>query len=189
MLAHYHGQQMHFSEIGKSLELSHTTVRNYLDILTDFYMVRQLQPWSGNTKKRIVKAPKVYLRDSGLLHCLLKISSFSDLLGNPLSGSSWEGFVIENIVNSLNNKWRYSYYRTSDSAEIDLILEGPNNEIWAIEIKKSSAPKLQKGFHVAATDIKATQKFVIHGSTDRFPMSDNVEAIGILDFLKLLTSF
>src|SRR5690606_18053693 len=98
MLAHYHGQQVIFTELGRSLEVSHTTARNYLDLLTDFYMVRQVQPWSGNTKKRLVKSPKIYLRDTGILHRLINISNFDSLLGHPIVGASWEGFVIENII-------------------------------------------------------------------------------------------
>jgi len=184
MLAHHHGQQLNLSGIGKSLEVSHTTIRRYLDLLTDFYMVRQLQPWSGNTKKRLVKSPKIYLRDSGLLHKFLGLSTWADLLSHPLCGASWEGFLIENILSSLSDKWRASYYRSALQTEIDLVLEGPSQAIWAVEIKRSLAPKLSAGFHAAAADIRATKKFVIYGGSDRFPMSNNTEAMGILDFLQ-----
>lgn len=186
MLAHYHGQQVVLSELGKSLEVSHTTIRTYLDILIDFYMVRQIQPWSGNTKKRLVKSPKIYLRDTGLLHNLLNISSFDSLLGNPVLGASWEGFVVENIIVSLSSKWRYSYYRTTAQTEIDLVLEGPDQQIWAIEVKRSSAPTLGSGFHTACDDIKATRKFVVYSGTDQFPMAGNTEAIGLIEFLKMM---
>lgn len=186
MLAHYHGQQIVLSEFGKSLEVSHPTVRSYLDILTDFYMVRQIQPWAGNTKKRLVKSPKIYLRDSGILHKLLNISNFEDLLGHPVLGASWEGFVIENIIVQLSGKWEYSYYRTITQTEIDLVLEGPDQQIWAIEVKRSSAPKVSKGFYLACDDIKATNKFVIYSGTERYPMSNHTEAIGLTDFLQLL---
>lgn len=186
MLAHYHGQQIVLSEFGKSLEVSHPTVKSYLDILTDFYMVRQIQPWAGNTKKRLVKSPKIYLRDSGILHKLLNISSFEDLLGHPVIGASWEGFVIENIIIQLSGKWQYSYYRTITQTEIDLVLEGPDQQIWAIEVKRSSAPKVGKGFYLACDDIKVTNKFVIYSGTERYPMSNHTEAIGLTDFLQLL---
>lgn len=186
MLAHYHGRQLVLSEMGKSLEVSHTTIKSYLDVLTDFYMVRQIQPWSGNIKKRLIKSPKIYLRDTGILHKLLNISDFDGLLGNPVVGASWEGFVVENIIVSLSNKWRYSYYRSVTQIEIDLVLEGPGNKILAIEIKKSAAPMLKKGFHTACEDIKATDKFVVYSGADRFPMSGNTEAIGLIAFLKLL---
>jgi predicted AAA+ superfamily ATPase len=183
MLAHYHGQQINFSSMAKSLEVSHTTVRTYLDILTDFYMVRQIQPWSGNTKRRLVKSPKIFIRDTGLLHHLLNISTFDDLLGHPVAGASWEGFVIENILNHLADTWKYSYYRTADHTEIDLILEGPQKQRWAIEIKRSAAPTLTKGFFSAGKDIQATHKFVVYSGTERFPMAENTEAIGVVDFL------
>ena len=186
MLAHYHGQQVIYTELAKSLEVSHPTVKSYLDILTDFYMVRQVPTWSGNTKKRLVKSPKIYLRDTGLLHKLLNISDFDSLLGNPISGASWEGFVVENIVNRLSSKWQYSYYRSVSQSEIDLVLEGPDRQIWAVEIKRSSAPVLQKGFHTAAEDIGATAKFVVYGGSERFPMAGNSEAIGLVEFLELL---
>ncbi len=186
MLAHYHGQQVVLSAIGKSLEVSHTTIRTYLDTLIDFYMVRQIQPWSGNTKKRLVKSPKIYLRDTGLLHNLLNISSFDRLLGHPVLGASWEGFVVENIVLNLSSKWQYSYYRTTTQTEIDLVLEGPDNEVWAIEVKRSVAPKVGNGFHTACADVKATQKFVVYSGTERFPMVGNTEGVGLIEFLKMV---
>ncbi|HEU4552158.1 MAG TPA: ATP-binding protein [Chitinophaga sp.] len=186
MLAHYHGQQVVLSELGKSLEVSHTTIRSYLDILTDFYMVRQVQPWAGNTRKRLIKSPKIYLRDTGLLHTLLKISDFDSLLGHPVLGASWEGFVAENIIVNLSSKWQYSYYRTTTQTEVDLVLEGPGKQVWAIEIKRSSAPTIGKGFHTACEDIGATHKFVIYAGRDRFPMSEKTEAIGLVEFLNLI---
>ncbi len=186
MLAHYHGQQAVLSEIGRSLEVSHTTIRSYLDILTDFYMVRQVQAWSGNTKKRIVRSPKIYIRDSGLLLSLLNISNLDQLMGSPVLGASWEGFVAENIISMLSDTWRYSYYRSTAQAELDLVLEGPNKEVMAIEIKRSVAPKLSKGFHSASEDIHATHKFVIYSGSERFPMGNGTEAIGLIEFLKML---
>ena len=186
MLSHYQGQQVNMSSLGKSLEVSHTTIRNYLDVLTDLYMVRQLQPWAGNTKKRLVKSPKIYIRDTGILHHLLSISEYDDLLGNPVLGHSWEGFVVENILGNLSDKWRESYYRTSEQTEIDLILEKSHKEVWGIEIKRSSAPKIKSGFHRACKEIKATKKFVVYSGKERFPMSDNTEAIGIIELLNLL---
>lgn len=183
MLAHLHGQTVNQSALGKSMELSNKTIRSYLDTLTDFYMVRQLQPWSGNSKKRLVKSPKIYIRDTGLLHSLLNISEFDDLLGHPIIGTSWEGFVIENIISNMSSKWQYSYYRTSAQAEIDLVLEGPGQQKMAIEIKRSSAPKVTKGFHLGCEDIRATQKLLIYPGNETFPISDNIEVIGLQDFL------
>jgi predicted AAA+ superfamily ATPase len=183
MLAHWHGQQVNLSSLGKSLEVDHKTIRSYLDILTDFYMVRQLQPWSGNTKKRLVKAPKVYIRDSGILHCLLNITDYETLLGHPVLGASWEGFVLESILVSLSSQWQYSYYRTAGQSEIDLVLEGPGRAIWAIEVKRSTAPTVSKGYHLACDDIGATRKLVVYSGTDTFPLANNTEVIGLNAFL------
>lgn len=186
MLSHYNGHQVSLTDLGKSLEVSHTTIRSYLDTLTDFYMVRQIQPWLGNTKKRLVKSPKIFIRDSGILHRLMNISSFDTLLGHPLSGASWEGFIIENIIISLSDKWQYSYYRTRTQVEIDLVLEGPGNQVWGIEIKRSAAPVVTRGFHRACEEIRATHKFVIYAGIERFPMSGKIEAMGLIEFLGLI---
>jgi len=187
MLSHYQGQQINLSALGKSLEVSHTTIRNYLDVLTDLYVVRQLQPWAGNTKKRLVKSPKIYIRDTGILHRLLSISEYDDLLGHPVLGYSWEGFVIENILGVLSDKWRASYYRSSEQTEIDLVLEKSHIEVWGVEIKRSSAPKISAGFHRACKEIKATKKFIVYSGKERFPVSGGTEVIGIVDFINLLT--
>ncbi|MEB2781369.1 ATP-binding protein [Algoriphagus sp. C2-6-M1] len=186
MLAHYHGQQVNLSTIAKSLEVSHTTIKTYLDILQDFFMVRQVQPWSGYTKKRLVKTPKIYLRDSGLLHNLLNTHTFDHLLGHPAVGASWEGFVVENILNSLSSLWTASYYRSSNQAEIDLVLELGSTEIWGIEIKKSSAPTISSGFHRACEDIGATKKYVVYSGADRFPMKGDIEAVGVTEFIGMI---
>ncbi len=186
MLAHYHGQQASFTDIGRALDVTHPTVKSYLDTLTDFYMVRQVQPWSGNTKKRLIKTPKIYLRDTGILHRLLNITDMDTLLGHPVAGASWEGFVAENIIRSLSDKWRYSYYRTTSQAEIDLVLEGPRGQVWAIEIKKSLAPKVAKGFYTASEDVGATRRFVVYSGSERYPLSGDAEAIGLIELLKML---
>jgi len=186
MLAHHHAQQVNLSQLGKSLGVNYKTVKNYIDTLTDFYMVRQIQPWAGTTKKRLVKAPKIYLRDTGLMHRLLNIADFETLLGHPSIGSSWEGFIVENIINHLSDKWRYSYYRTSAQAEVDLVLEGPRQEVWAIEIKRSIAPHVRKGFHLASQDVHATKRFVIYPGSERFPLAREIEALSIVQFLQLL---
>lgn len=185
MLAHNHAQQANLSRLGESLGVNYKTVKSYMDTLTDFYMIRQIQPWFGNTKKRLVKAPKIYVRDSGLMHRLLNIPDFETLLGHPCAGASWEGFVIENIINHLSNKWQYSYYRTSAQAEIDLVLEGPGNQVWAVEIKRSTAPKVKKGFHLASEDIQATKRFVIYPGMECFPLGHGIEAVGLIEFLQL----
>ncbi|WP_026950936.1 ATP-binding protein [Algoriphagus mannitolivorans] len=185
MLAHFHGQQANLSNIGKSLDVSHTTVKTYLDTLQDFFMVRQVQPWSGNIKKRLVKTPKIFIRDTGLLHGLLSIQNFDQLHGHPILGASWEGFVIENILNTMSSTWTPSYYRSSNQAEIDLILERNNQEVWAIEVKRSIAPSLSAGFHNACEDIGATKKWVIYSEKERFPIKNETEVIGLIEFLSL----
>ena len=186
MLAHNNAQQINYSKLGESLGVNYKTIKNYIDTLTDFYMLRQVQPWSGNTKKRLVKAPKIYLRDSGLTHRFLQISDFESLLGHPGVGASWEGFAIENIINQLSDKWRYSFYRTSAQAEIDLVLEGPKNQVWAIEVKRASAPKVSKGLHYGCEDIKASKKIVIYPGTESFPLVNNIEVMGLIQFIQLL---
>ena len=186
MLAHNNAQQVNFSKLGESLGFSYKTIKNYIDTLTDFYMLRQIPPWSGNTKKRLVKAPKVYLRDCGLAHRFLNITDFEDLLGHPGIGASWEAFVLENILNNISDKWRYSYYRTSAQAEVDLVLEGSKDKVWAIEVKRSSAPKVSKGFHYACDDIKATHKFVIYPGKESYPLANEIEVMGLIEFLQLL---
>jgi len=189
MLAHYHGNQINLSEFGRNLELSHTTIRNYLDLLTDFYMVRQLPPWAGNIKKRLVKTPKIYIRDTGILHSLLQLTDMDALLSHPVSGASWEGFVTENIINQLDERWEYNYYRTATQAEIDLVLHTPDNETWAIEIKRTSAPKPTRGFYEACNDVRATHKWIVNANKDRYPLPGEVEVIGLIEFLTLLKKY
>jgi len=189
MLAHYHGNQINLSEFGRNLELSHTTIRNYLDLLTDFYMVRQLPPWAGNIKKRLVKTPKIYIRDTGILHSLLQLTDMDALLSHPVSGASWEGFVTENIINQLDERWEYNYYKTATQAEIDLVLHTPDNETWAIEIKRTSAPKPTRGFYEACNDVRATHKWIVNANKDRYPLPGEVEVIGLIEFLTLLKKY
>ncbi len=186
MLAHYHANQINYSEFGRSLEVSHTSIKNYLNLLTDFYMLRQIQPWSGNIKKRLVKSPKIYFRDSGILHSLLNIPDTESLFSHPKIGASWEGFVIENIINQLNENWEYSYFRTTNQSEIDLVLTTPKNNVWAIEIKRSSAPKVTRGYHEACKDIGATHKWVVNANNDRYPLPGGTEVIGIIEFLEII---
>ena len=185
MLGHAHGTQSNQGKLATALSVSNPTIKHYLDILTDLYMVRQLQPWSGNSKKRLVKSPKVYIRDSGLLHNLVHVSDPEMLMGHPVVGHSWECFIIENIITSMSNKWRWSYYKTQAGAEIDLILESPKDEIWAVEVKRTLQPKT-KGFVLGCQNTKATKKFFVHAGDDRYPISEDVEAIGIVEFLELL---
>jgi len=186
MLAHYNGNQVNLSELSRSLEISQPTIKSYLDLLTDLFMVRQLPPWSGNIKKRLVKSPKIYIRDSGILHSLLQLPDQNALLGHPGMGGSWEGFAVENILNELDSRWAYSYYRSATQVEVDLVLQTPNQEIWAIEIKRGSIPKLSRGFYEACQDIQATKRWVVHAGKDSYPLPHGVEAVGLMEFVEKL---
>jgi predicted AAA+ superfamily ATPase len=177
MLAHGQGDQLNAARLAAGLGVSGNTVRNYLDVLTELFMVRQLQPWSGNSTKRLVRSPKVYVRDSGLLHQLASVPDLDTLLGHPLCGPSWEGFVLENVLAQMPSTWRASYYRTSAQAEIDLVLEGPRKQVLAVEIKRTLSPKLSRGFHHGFEDIAATRGVFVIPEGDRFPLAKNVEAV------------
>jgi predicted AAA+ superfamily ATPase len=186
MLAHFHGQQVNLSSIARSLGLSHTSIKNYLDLLTDFYMVRQLKPWAGNLKKRLVKSPKIYFRDTGILHKLLQISEYDVLLGHPMLGASWEGFMVEQILAVLDDRWSCSYYRTSTQVELDLVLQTPKNETWVVEIKRGTMPKLGRGFFEACQDVGAVRRFVLCNTTEHLVLARDTEQIGLLDLIGLL---
>ena len=184
MLAHNQGGVLNASQLARNLELSNVTINRYLDLMVDLLLVRRLQPWAVNVGKRLVRAPKVYVRDSGLVHSLLNITAYNDLVSHPVVGGSWEGFVIENILSCVQGRALPYYYRTSAGAEIDLILEFSGQEKWAIEIKRSSAPALSKGFHIACEDIGADRKFVVYSGSDSFSMGGDVTAISPAGFLQ-----
>lgn len=186
MLAHNQGGVINASQLARSLEISSVTVNRYLDLMADLLLVRRLQPWAANVGKRLVRAPKVYVRDSGIVHALLNIAGYNDLIAHPVAGGSWEGFVVENIMSVVHNRALPFYYRTSAGAEIDLILEFSGQEKWAIEIKRSSAPALSKGFHIACDDIKADRKLVAYSGTDKFSMGDGVTAIPLVMLMQEL---
>lgn len=186
MLAHGQGDQLNAARLAAGLGVSGNTVRSYIDALTDLFMVRQLMPWSGNSQKRLTKAPKVWVRDSGLAHQLAGIADSSTLLGHPLCGPSWEGFVIENVLAQLPSGWRASHYRTSAQAEIDLVLEGPRRQVFAIEVKRSLSPTLSRGFHNGFADIGATAGFVVTPEGDSFPLAPKVEAVALRTFVARL---
>ena len=186
MLAHLQGEPVNFSKLGANLEIDAKTVSNYIDILTDLLLIRRLAPWHGNVKKRLVKSPRYYIRDSGVLHRLLGIDNHDDLLSNPVVGKSWEGFVVENIHSVLPRRSETYYYRTAAGAEIDLLIRMPSSETWAVEIKYGIAPKLGKHFSKTCTDVGASQKYVVYGGDDEFPVGDAVTAISLPRFMKRL---
>lgn len=179
MLAHRQGALLNASALAHALEVSAQSVTRYIDLLADLLLVRRLPPLRANIGKRLVKSPKVYVRDSGLMHALLGIRSLTDLAGHPMVGRSWEGFVIETLLQVLPWRALASFYRTSAGAEIDLVIQHGNGENWAIEIKRSLTAKASSGFHSACKDIAAARAFVIHAGEDRFRVSAAVEGIGL----------
>jgi predicted AAA+ superfamily ATPase len=188
MLAHGQGDVLNAAKLAAGLGVSGNTVRNYLDVLTDLYMVRQLAPWVGNSRKRLVRAPKVYGRDAGLVHRLANVPDLETLLGHPLCGHSWEGFVIEQLLAYLPDSWQATFYRTSAQAEIDLVLEGPRRRVLAIEVKRAAAPRPGKGFLLGCEDVRATERFIVIPSGEAHPVGHDTEAIGLLELLQRLAA-
>jgi hypothetical protein len=180
MLAHCQGSLLNASKLASGIGVSAPTVSSYLGLLVDLLLLRRLPPFHRNVGKRLVKSPKTYVRDSGLLHALLGIGDFDSLLGHPVIGASWEGFVIENLIAACPPGTKAGFYRTAAGAEIDLVLElGAKHGEWAVEIKRSAAPGLQKGNHHALADIAPRRSFYVHGGSDRFPMTASTEAISL----------
>jgi predicted AAA+ superfamily ATPase len=183
MLAHTQGSLFNAAPLATSLAISTPTVYRYLDLLVDLLLVRRLAPWSSNQGKRLVKSPKVYIRDSGIVHALLRISDLDELLGHPVVGNSWEGFVIENLLAGLPKAASAYFYRTSAGAEIDLLLDISNKIRVAIEIKHSLTPRISKGFYIGCEDVEATHRYVVYPGKVRFQIAKNVEAISLLDLI------
>ena len=188
MLATAQGTPLNLSRFAAGLGVTSPMVSRYVDLLSDLLMLRRLQPWSGNLAKRLIKAPKVYLRDSGLAHAMLEIGTFEQLLGHVSVGASWEGFVIESLIAASNHSAIPLYYRTVDGAEIDLLFEQAGRVKLAIEIKLTSAPVTPKGFHLACDDVKAERKILVHGGSDCWAMSGGVEAMSLLDAITAVRS-
>jgi len=186
MLAHNQGQLFNATQIGNGLSASGQTVSRYLDLMVDLMLVRRLQPWHANIRKRLVKSPKSYIRDSGILHTLLGIQTLDGLLGHPVVGASWEGFVIENILSVAPPGTDAWFYRTSAGAEIDLLLS-IHDQLWAVEIKYSTVPKLTKGFYHACNDIKPASKWVVYTGTEDYKTKDDVRVISLAGFLKQIS--
>ena len=179
MLAHNQGQTFNAASFARGLDVNGVTIGRYLDLMVDLLLVRRLPPWTSNLGRRLVKAPKVYVRDSGICHALLGIETLDELLGHPVVGGSWEGFVIENIVGALPRRASWGCYRTAGGAEIDLVVDMGAGEVWAVEIKRSTAPSVSKGFHSACEDLKPKRKLVVHGGDESFPLARDVEAVAL----------
>ena len=189
MLAHTQGGLHNAASLARGLDVDGKTIAKYLDLMVDLLLVRRLTPWHRNIGKRLVKSPKIFVRDSGVTHALLGLGSKEDVLGHPVVGHSWEGFVIENLISVSPFGTEASFYRASGGAEIDLILALPGREPWAIEIKRSLEPRLSKGFHHACADIRPEAKFVVYPGGERFKMSNGVEAINVAELAHLLACF
>ena len=183
MLAHAQGTLLNASHMARALEVSAQSVTRYIDLLCDLLLVRRLPPFHANVGKRLVKAPKVYVRDSGLVHALLGIETLIQLSGHPVVGLSWEGLVIETLLAAAPWRSQASFYRTSAGAEIDLVLEKADGRIWAIEIKRGLSAKPKRGFYQAIEDLKPQRAFVVHAGDERYPVTEQVEAIGIRDLV------
>ena len=179
MLAHRQGTTLNASVLARALEVSAQSVTRYIDLLADLLLVRRLPPLRANVGKRLVKSPKVYVRDSGLVHALLGIMSLEHLAGHPVVGESWEGYAIETLVSVLPPRATPYFYRTSAGAEVDLVIDHNDGTRWAIEIKRSLSARVSRGFHLACADLKPACAFVLHAGDDRYPISDTVEAISV----------
>ena len=187
MLAHDQGGLLTVAKLARGLAISAPAVTRYVDVLSSLLLVRRLPPHVANVRKRLVKSPRVYIRDSGLLHALLDIEGFHALAGHPVVGSSWEGFVIENLLAAAHPRTRASFYRTAAGAEIDLVLEVPGlRRPIAIEIKSGLAPSLGKGFHNAYADLEPERAFVIYAGRERYPLAESTEVVGLQEMARML---
>lgn len=177
MLAHAQGGLSNAAALAEGLGVSGQTVGRYLDLLVDLMLVRRLQPWHANVGKRLVKSPKIYVRDSGLVHALLGLGTLESLLGHPVVGGSWEGFCIETLIAASPAGTEPYFYRTSAGAELDLLLRLPDGTIWALEIKRTTAPKVSRGFHQAVEDINVDQKILVYAGDQDIPAKDGLRAM------------
>ena len=188
MLAHNQGGLLNASRLAAALMISAQSVTRYIDLLVDLLLVLRLRPYHRNAGKRLVKSPKVYVRDSGIVHALLGIADHNALSGHPVVGASWEGFVIQNLIAAAPDRTITSFYRTGAGAEIDLLLEIPGAGLWAIDIKRGLAARPERGFHHACEDLKPDRRFLVYSGAVRYPLSADIEAIGLHDMAALLAT-
>lgn len=184
MLSHTQGAPLNQSLLASSLGVSSPAIGRYVDLLTDLLLVRRLRPWSGNVGKRLVRTPKIYVRDSGLVHALLELETLADVLGHPVTGRSWEGFVIENLIAVAGDGRIPYFYRTEDGAEIDLLFERGGAVEIAIEIKRSTSPTLSRGFHLAREVLQPKRSYLVHGGSETWPLASGVEAISLTGLME-----
>jgi predicted AAA+ superfamily ATPase len=188
MLAHNQSELLNAAKLARALGIDGKTVARYLDLLVDLLLVRRLPPWHRNEGKRLVRSPKVYVRDSGIVHALLRLASLEDVLGHPVAGGTWEGMIIESLLAASPDGTHASFYRTSAGAEVDLVLELPGNQLWAIEIKRSSAPKVERGFRQACEDLAPRRRFVVYNGTEHYPLNPDTDALGLTQMVDLLSA-
>jgi predicted AAA+ superfamily ATPase len=188
MLAHGQGTLLNASRLAAGLQISTPTVHRHIDLLAELLLVRRLPPFLRNVGKRLVKSPKIYVRDSGLVHALLGIRTHNDLAGHPVAGASWEGFVVENLLQAAPERTVASFFRTAAGAEIDLLLEIPGHGLWAIEIKLSLAGRPEKGFYIACEDLKPDYRFVVNAGSGSYPIDDRTTAIGVHELAAMLAA-
>lgn len=186
MLAHHQGQPLNVAQLARNLGVDGKTAAGYIDLLVDLLLVRRLAAWHANVGKRLVRSPRVYVRDSGLLHALLGLGDMHTLLGHPVVGASWEGFAIESLLAAAPPGVEGFYYRTSGGAEIDLLLVWPGGGMWAIEVKRSLAPRLERGFHSACADLSPRERFVVYPGQSTYPIRDDVTVMPLLDLVRRL---
>lgn len=179
MLAHHQSGLLNAADFARSLGVDNKTVASYLDLLVDLLLARRLEPWHNNVGKRLVKSPRIYVRDSGLVHTLLGLSTAEDVLGHPVAGASWEGFVIETLIAAAPEGTRANFYRTAAGAEIDLLLTLPGGVLWAVEIKRSLQPKLERGFHHACSDLAPARRLLVYPGDERYPLAEGVEVMSL----------
>ena len=185
MLAHLNGNLLNLESLGNSLGITAPTVRKYLDFFESSYMIRRIQPWHVNIPKRLVKSPKLYIRDTGILHALLAIGTFEQLQGYPALGSSWEAYIIQEISALLPPRHELCFYRTQDGTEADLVIIKAGIPDILVEIKYSTAPALTKSMHIAAADLKTRRNVIVAPVTENYPMRDGFEVLGNLDLKRL----
>ncbi len=188
MLAHSQGAVLNMSRIASGLGVSGQTVGRYIDLMVDLLLVRRLPSLHRNTKKRLVKSPKVFVRDSGIVHALLGLERLDGLLGHPVVGPSWEGFVVETLIGVAPDLTQASFYRSVGGAEVDIVLELPGQQIWAIEVKLGLSPKVSRGFHNARADLSPDRSFIVYGGTQRHGLTEGVEAISLPELARELAN-
>jgi predicted AAA+ superfamily ATPase len=188
MLAHLQGSLFNAANLARALAVDGKTVARYLDLMVDLMLVRRLQPYQANISKRLVKSPKVYVRDSGIVHALLQVPNYDALLGHPISGASWEGHAIENLIRVAPAGTVPLFYRTAIGVEIDLLLEIPRHGLWAIEIKRGLTANPEKGFYIACEDLNPARRFVVNSGQERRKIDPRTEVIGLPELAGVLAN-